>query len=178
MISSREVRKCALQALYQFDAGNTDEAAVRCSLEEAPGTPETHDRGYELATNAWKHKQEADSILASYAEEWPTHRQPVVDRSLLRLAYYEMVHGETPPKVAINEAVELAKEFSTEKSAAFINGILDKIYKTMRVAQTDEEEGLGPWALGLGQEEEVDAVPDTPATKAQGPMPEAHDEGA
>ena len=131
----RDVRRCALQALYQFDSGNLDEAAVRRSLEEAPGDPEIHDRGFELAMNAWQHRQEADGALAVFAEDWPTYRQPVVDRSLLRLAHYEMTRGETPPKVAINEAVELAKEFSTEKSASFINGVLDKVYRLMREVQ-------------------------------------------
>lgn len=132
MSESREVRKCALQALYQFDAGNADDAAVRQSLEEAPGTPETHERGFALAKAAWAHIKEADAAIATYAEDWPTYRQPVVDRSLLRLAYYEMTQSDTPPKVAINEAVELAKEFSTEKSAAFLNGVLDKIYRSIR----------------------------------------------
>ena len=57
------------------------------------------------------------------------HRQPAVDRALLRLAYYEMTSGTTPPKAAVSEAVKLAKEFSTEKSPAFVNAILDKLLK-------------------------------------------------
>jgi len=137
MSASRDIRKCALQALYQFDAGNTDEIDVKRSLEEAPGSEEVHEKGYELAVSAWKHRKDADAALAAFAEDWPTHRQPVVDRSLLRLAYYEMVFSDTPPKVAINEAVELAKEFSTEKSASFINGVLDKVFRTMRDAQDE-----------------------------------------
>ncbi len=72
---------------------------------------------------------EADHTVAELAPDWPTYRQPVVDRNILRLAYYEMIPGTTPPKVAINEAIELAKEFSTEKSPLFVNGVLDKIYR-------------------------------------------------
>ena len=73
-----------------------------------------------------------DALVTPLTPEWPIHRQPVVDRSLLRLAYYEMISGRTPPKVVINEAVELAKEFSTEKSPMFINGVLDKLYRQLR----------------------------------------------
>ncbi|MDX1389866.1 MAG: transcription antitermination factor NusB, partial [Acidobacteriota bacterium] len=69
-----------------------------------------------------------------------TQRQPVVDRSLLRLAYYEMTSGVAPPKVAINEAVELAKEYSTEKSPMFVNGVLDKLYRQLRETQALPEE--------------------------------------
>jgi N utilization substance protein B len=165
MSAPRDIRRCALQALYQFDAGNADEASVKRSLEEAPGTAETHEAGYELAVSAWKHRKEADGALAVYAEDWPTHRQPVVDRSLLRLAYYEMVFGETPPKVAINEAVELAKEFSTEKSSAFINGLLDKVFRSLREAKG---ESTGPWAVGSDVDSSLDA-------DAQDPAPKSHE---
>ncbi len=69
--------------------------------------------------------------MAALAPEWPTYRQPVVDRNILRLAYFEIESGQTPPKVAINEAVELAREFSTQKSPAFVNGVLDKIMRNL-----------------------------------------------
>jgi 6,7-dimethyl-8-ribityllumazine synthase len=126
---SRDIRRCALQAMYQFDAGADPAEAVRETLDESPGSAETHERGYQLAVRAWGRRESADAAVAAITPDWPTHRQPVVDRSILRLAFYEMTEGGTPPKVAINEAVELAKEFSTEKSPLFINGVLDKIYK-------------------------------------------------
>jgi 6,7-dimethyl-8-ribityllumazine synthase len=127
---SRDIRRCALQALYQFDAGAEPAEAVRKSLDESPGKPDTHDKGFQLAIQAWAYREEADGAVAAISPDWPTYRQPVIDRSILRLAFYEMAEGGTPPKVAINEAVELAKEFSTEKSPMFINGVLDKIYKS------------------------------------------------
>ena len=130
MISPRDIRRCALQALYQFDAGVEPSDDVRASLDRSPGPEEAHDKGYKLAVRAWDLRADADSVVAELTPEWPTHRQPVIDRSLLRLAWYEMTAGGTPPKVVINEAVELAKEFSTERSPMFINGVLDKIYKT------------------------------------------------
>ena len=135
MTSYRDVRRCALQAMYQFDAGAEPGESVRRSLDQSSGTPEAHEKGYDLAVRAWGHREAADAEVASLTPEWPTHRQPVVDRSLLRLAWYEMTLGGTPPKVVINEAVELAREFSTEKSPLFINGVLDKIYKSRLRAQ-------------------------------------------
>jgi 6,7-dimethyl-8-ribityllumazine synthase len=127
---SRDIRRCALQALYQFDSGASPTDEVRASLDESPGDAEAHERGYQVAVEAWARRDAADAAVAAISPDWPTYRQPVIDRSLLRLAWYEMAAGGTPPKVAINEAVELAKEFSTEKSPQFINGVLDKIYKS------------------------------------------------
>lgn len=133
MTTARDARRCALQALYQFDAGN-DEAPdiVRESLVQSAGSERTHEAGFKLAEAAWAMRVEADRAVSELTPDWPTHRQPVVDRSILRLGYYEIVSGSAPPKVAINEAVELAREFSTDKSPLFVNGVLDKIYKMRR----------------------------------------------
>lgn len=131
---ARDVRRCAVQALYQLDAARdaaeqASHESLLASLEESPGDDDTHKRGLNLALHAWAAREEADRAVAALTPEWPTHRQPVIDRCILRLAHWEMTSGKTPPKVAINEAVELAREFSTDKSPAFINGVLDKIMK-------------------------------------------------
>jgi len=145
MLQERDVRRCALQAMYQFDVGGTDSPEIiRASLEGSEGTPEVHERGFQLALEAWAHHKAADAAVAPLAEEWPTHRQPVIDRCILRLAHYEMTSHRTPPKVAINEAVELAKEFSTEKSPMFINGVLDCIYKSVVAGQQTEAGEVAP----------------------------------
>ena len=137
---SRDIRRCAIQALYQLDAGNSDSPeVVRQSLSESPGTDAVHDKGYQLATEAWKTRADADAAVAALAPEWPTHRQPALDRAILRLAHHEMTSGLTPPKVAINEAVELAKEFSTKDSWKFVNGVLDKIYREMKAKAESEK---------------------------------------
>ena len=147
MPSRRAARRCALQCLYQFDAGADPGDDVLRSLELSPGTPADHERGYELAVSAWARRDDADAAVAAITPEWPTHRQPVVDRSILRLALYEMAHEDTPPKVAINEAIELAREFSTEKSPLFVNAVLDRIYKSsIRVRDPEPDaaaEGAG-----------------------------------
>jgi 6,7-dimethyl-8-ribityllumazine synthase len=141
---SRDIRRCALQAMYQFDAGAEPAEAVRKTLDESPGNPVSHDKGFQLAIQAWAYRDQADAAVADISPDWPTYRQPVIDRSILRLAFYEMAEGGTPPKVAINEAVELAKEFSTDKSPLFINGVLDKIYKSrFRVEVTGRDVAAG-----------------------------------
>ena len=136
MSSSRDARRCALQVLYQHDAANAESPELlRASLAGSPGDERARRRGIELAEAAWAVHETADAAVAALAPDWPTHRQPVIDRSILRLAYYEMTSGTTPPKVAINEAVELAREFSTDKSPLFINGVLDKIFRDLRAAR-------------------------------------------
>jgi N utilization substance protein B len=143
MASGRDTRRCALQVLYQLDAGSADGSEVRATLELdlSPGPDAVRDRGCEMANAAWAARAEADAAVAALTPEWPTHRQPVIDRNILRLAYYEMTRGGTPPKVAINEAVELAREFSTDRSPTFVNGVLDRIFKQLQVRSAPGVEG-------------------------------------
>ena len=141
-----EQRCCALQAMFQFDLGGTvdlatDLAHVRESFEgrarearsvdpiesECDFTLPAVAGGIALAEKAWSTREEADRSIEELAPEWPPHRQPNVDRNILRLGFWEIRHGSVPPAVALNEAVELAKAYSTEKSAAFVNGVLDRI---------------------------------------------------
>ena len=130
MSMTRDARRCALQAMYQFDAGATETPdAVRESLDGSPATPDARVSGFDLAQHAWEHRSESDAVMDRLAPDWPVRRQPMVDRNLLRLAFYEMHRCETPPKVVINEAVELAKEFGSERSPGFVNGVLDKLMR-------------------------------------------------
>ena len=87
---------------------------------------------YNLGMGAFRKREEADQMMLGLAPDWPPDRQPALDRCILRLAYYEMTENITPPKVVINEAVELAKRFSTENSAMFVNGVLDKMMRRLR----------------------------------------------
>jgi len=140
-------RRAALQALFQFDCGRASEPdAVRAALaaqsrgdgagEADPDslqlTPESVAPGLELAARAWERREDADRAVAALAEDWPTHRQPTIDRAILRLAHYELAHTDVPAAVAIDEAVELAKSFGTERSAAFVNAVLDRVAAQVR----------------------------------------------
>jgi transcription antitermination protein NusB len=88
-----------------------------------------------------EHRDEADAQIKKFAKNWDLRRMAVVDRNILRLAIYEMLHREDiPPVVSINEAVDIAKKFSTEDSGKFVNGILDKIKgELMRPARIVKE---------------------------------------
>ena len=81
-----------------------------------------------LIRGTLEHRDEADTVIKKHAKNWELHRIAAVDRNVLRLAIYEMLHREDiPPVVSINEAVDIAKKFSTQDSGKFVNGILDKI---------------------------------------------------
>ena len=138
MASPRQIRRLAFQLLYELDAhGQSDpEAALAAACEgekdhhgEPTMTPAERDEAMDLATDAYANRARADRDFAELAPAWPAHRQPAVDRAILRLAHHEMTSGRTHPKIAVNEAVELAKAYSTDRSPAFINGLLDKILK-------------------------------------------------
>jgi transcription antitermination factor NusB len=122
-------REVALQFLYQLDLRGDD------LLEEARSFIKGEERDAETARFAlrivqgtFEHKEEIDRVIQAVAQNWNISRMAVVDRNVLRLATYELLHcDDIPPKVAINEAIELGKRYSTQNSGAFINGILDKI---------------------------------------------------
>jgi transcription antitermination protein NusB len=129
----RDIRRLAFQVLFQIDArGERDAMAVRDAIqaEEHPSlSDKDREKAFDLANAAYSARAEADKVMLELAPTWPSHRQAAVDRAILRLAHFEMVSGRTSPKIAVNEAVELAKEFSTDKSPAFVNGLLDKVLK-------------------------------------------------
>ncbi len=126
-------RELALKFLYQLEfneAGLKDQMASfedRLSCQE-----EVKDFMQELVSKVVDHMKEIDLTLQKYSEHWTLDRMTVIDRNILRLGVCELMHSQTiPPKVVINEAVEIAKKFGSEESPDFINGILDKIFKEM-----------------------------------------------
>ncbi len=141
MASRRDIRELALQALYQFDARCDEQDAVDVVNPDVAMTDAERSEAMQMAREAWAARLEADRHASELAPAWPTLRQPAVDRAILRLAWYEMVSGRTPARAAINEAVELAKRYSTERSPAFINGVLDKMMRRIdRAAPADESD--------------------------------------
>ncbi len=130
MATPRSIRRKALQALYQLDArGEADLETILESLLEEDFERKDANKAMDLALGAWRGRAMADAEVRTLAPEWPAHRQPAIDRAILRLAHFEMVEGRAHPKIAVNEAVRLAKDFSTERSPAFVNGVLDKVLK-------------------------------------------------
>jgi N utilization substance protein B len=135
-----------MQVLFLWDAHNQeDEEMARhvvCDASEDPGLQE---QVLSTAKGAWEQHQATDRWVERVAPQWPTHRQPPVDRSLLRLAVWELTNTTTPARVVIDEAIELAKHFSTEQSAAFVNGVLDAILKEHQtLTRTDTQSPQSP----------------------------------
>ena len=141
-----------MQALYQIDMrGEGDLALIREAVLEDAEDPVLGAEVFTIAVEAWKTRKVADDKATLLAPDWPTHRQPPVDRAILRLAWYEMSSGHAPIKVAINEAIELAKDFCAENSPAFLNGVLDKMAKDLQatapnVQAAEEEKHQSPQA--------------------------------
>jgi N utilization substance protein B len=131
----RKAREVALQFLYQLDLHGADDPMPHAEDFWARHPLEADTRSYaEALVRGTKHYQgKADELIRQYAEHWGLERMAVVDRNLLRRAVYEMLWGaEVPPKVAINEAIEIAKKFGTGDSSRFINGVLDRILREQR----------------------------------------------
>lgn len=126
-------RELALKLLYALDLAGED-AMLRqlnelLSQEGAPA--KTQRMALDLYQGVKSALAQVDSALKEAALNWQLSRMPVVDRAVLRLGAYELLHvHEVPPRVSINEAVELAKKYSTEKSGSFVNGVLDKVFQT------------------------------------------------
>ena len=122
----RKARELALQALYEIDsAGHEVEAVVNHLLTKGGLSEENADFTRELVSGVIQNKEKIDLNLQSLAPAWPIKQIAVVDRNILRLAIFEiLLDNKVPVKVAINEAVELAKAFGSDNSSRFINGVL------------------------------------------------------
>lgn len=122
--------------LYQWEVGRVDiESVLRTYWQlDAPGsapTQETRTFAEQLARGTTGCLTVSDPLIAEQAEHWRLSRMALLDRLILRLAVYELLHTDTPRAVVINEAIELAKKFSTDDSAKFINGVLDAIRRRL-----------------------------------------------
>ncbi len=128
-------RELALQFLYAIDLQGGDyrerlDAFLKDEVGGKPGEAEASEYARRLVDGVTLHAPAIDAILSVAAQNWDIARMAVIDRNALRIGCYEMLHEpEVPTKVAINEAIELGKRYSTEQSGAFINGILDRIRK-------------------------------------------------
>src|SRR5215210_2271932 len=139
MGARRKARVCALQMLFQYDIARprVDELARTywdSFGEDMSDVP--RDFSNNLALGAISHLDEIDNLIKKRAENWRIQRMAVVDRNILRLAIYEFLYeSETPKTVVINEALEIARRFSTFEATQFINGILDAIKRDLETNQ-------------------------------------------
>jgi len=130
MLKKRKTRELAMQVLYLWDShAQRDMEQARQIVSQGTEDVAIRESALEMAGNTWDQHEAIDKWIERLAPQWPPRRQPAVDRNLLRLAVWELTNSDTPPKVVIDEAIELAKEFSTEQSPSFINGVLDAVLK-------------------------------------------------
>ncbi len=141
-LKSRLARRLAMQVLFVWDAAGrpddaeaehvTAEATRGVDPNDARGMREAHEsrqRAVAAARGVWGQWEWINESLERIAPQWPPRRMPAVDRAILRLAAWELTNTPTPPKVVIDEAIELAREFSTADSPRFVNGVLDRVLR-------------------------------------------------
>ena len=160
-----------MQVLFLWDAHAKDDpdAAGRV-VAEGTDDPEVRRDALDMARSTWAQRETTDARVERVAPQWPPRRQPGVDRTLIRMAVWELTNADTPPKVVIDEAIELAKQFSTEQSPAFVNGVLDAVLKE-NVALVGEGTGEGPGFRVQGSGEEVGPPAPVAAAPAETSMP-------
>ncbi|MBI4708732.1 MAG: transcription antitermination factor NusB [Candidatus Portnoybacteria bacterium] len=138
-------RSIAMQSLYEWDFLGRDNKKIKEIVgqnikEFGPGL-DSEDFISRLVNGVIENLPKIDKIIEKSAPEWPIEQITIVDRNILRLGLYELLFGdrnEVPPKVAINEAIELAKNFSGESSGKFVNGVLGTVYREIGEPQKDE----------------------------------------
>lgn len=135
-------RTIAVQTLYQWDFnGKQSDLLEILKLNKESFAPEFDDQGFieYLVGGVSDHVNEIDALIVKFAPEWPLDQITIVDRNVLRLGIFELRYDEKiPAKVAINEAIELAKAFGGESSGKFVNGVLGAVYKDMGEKEVDQ----------------------------------------
>lgn len=132
MSNRRQARECALQSLYYADSANLAADVTAAYLAQFKGElSECYPFCEDLVHGTAAHLAEIDKLVSAYAKNWTVARMSAVDRAILRMATYEIVFSQekTPIPAIIDEAIELAKKFSTDNSGKFINGLLDQLKK-------------------------------------------------
>ncbi len=160
MANRHLARSIVMQTLFEWDfAKKTEEGAkqvlVRNAEEFAPGITDISFME-ELLVGILSKKKDLDAIIVKAAPDWPLEKISNVDRNILRLGLFELLfadHGEVPPKVAINEAIELAKTFGGETSGKFVNGVLGAVYKEMGEPGKDDQSPKKKFSNDIPDEE-------------------------
>ncbi len=146
MGARRKARECALQMLFAIDASALPvEELIRVfwgQLNDAELDEQSREFATNLVRGTWAKLKSIDERISSRAENWRISRMAIVDRNVLRLAVYEFLFEKTPHTVVINEALEVARRFSTYEATQFINGILDAIKHDLET-QNEEQQNSG-----------------------------------
>ena len=137
-MARHRAREQALQLLFQWDVRRTPHEEILKGYygsllvsEDSPARPRPDAFAEALFRGVTKEIEPIDELITKHAEHWKIPRMPAVDRNILRIAVYEMLHTDTPAAVAIDEALELARRFSGEESVHFVNGVLDAVRREL-----------------------------------------------
>ena len=138
MGARRKARELALQMLFQHDmSGNAPDAILDTFEELQKSKPNTREFATKIFRGTVDHLSQIDDMIQAQADNWRLSRMAVVDRNIIRMCVYEFLHeNDTPKLVIIDEGIEIAKKFGTQKSSQFINGILDGILKRYNLQTT------------------------------------------
>ncbi len=136
MGARRKARELALQMLFQHDMSGNEPDMILSTFEELQKSkPNTREFAVKVFKGTVDNLAKIDDMITAQADNWRIERMAVVDRNIIRMSIYEFLHeNETPKLVIIDEAIEIAKKFGTQKSSQFINGILDGILKRYNLA--------------------------------------------
>ena len=146
MASRHLARSIAMQSLYEWDFFGKKESALNSIVERnikefGPGLDESNQQFVRnLAQGVLEHLSQLNTIIEKAAPEWPLNQITIVDRNVLRLGLFELLYGDkeaVPPKVAMNEAIELGKNFSGESSGKFVNGVLGTVFRETEGIEQD-----------------------------------------
>lgn len=148
----RIIREKVVQALYAHEiAGDPPEHVIRCILEGLTSNKPAHEFASSLVIETINHTAEIDRIIRAKVANWDFQRIAIIDRLILRMAICELLYfREIPPKVSMNEAIDLAKLFSTQRSGQFVNGVLDSVMSDFREGDANRLEAGGLSKAGRG----------------------------
>ena len=175
-MASRHLSRCiAMQSLYEWDFWGKDNSRLEGIIKRniAELGPGIEDKSFieNLIKGVLEHRDKIDEIIGRAAPAWPLEQVTLVDRNVLRIGIYELLWGsreEVPPKVAINESIELAKRFGGENSGKFINGVLGTIYREIGEPGKDEVSKKKEPEQGLDGEEVKKSAPEEEKEEASG----------
>jgi N utilization substance protein B len=141
MHQRRKAREVTLQVLYALDVQEMGlQEAINLFWNNFDAPEEARKFALSLISGTWEHREQIDGLISGSSENWAISRMSRVDKSILRMAVYELMFcQDIPPKVTLNEAIDLGKVYGSENSGAFINGILDALYGKLRGKDEDQD---------------------------------------